>query len=232
MSMSEHGDSTEWTVVRKKRRRDADTAAKHMRRRKLRAVLAAGLVLGVGAANTLASWTSESHLGATITTADFLIGGSVQYNNSTSGSWTSAGLDDEPFTINNLTTGAMQIGGTSTHRFWVRIDPASAADVTGARLYLDRIETPSPNGDHISFVVYRNTSTSITGCGATGNLNGTLVARGDSLNGEVEQVADGIQIASRTATNTRVCIRFTGEDGLLPNDTVDMTLHFTATDPA
>lgn len=225
--MSGQSEPGEPTAIRKKRRGQT--------RRKLRALLAAGLVLGIGAANTLASWTHESHVGATITTADFLIGGAVQYSNTsgTSG-WTSAGLDAVPFNMNMFSNTALEIGGTAIGRFWVRVDPDSAADVTGARLYLDRIESSSPNADHIAFEVYRNATTSTTGCAAgTTNPSGTLVARGESLNGDVVHVIDdGIVIASRTATNTRVCITFRGQDGLLPNDTLDMTLYFTATGPA
>lgn len=46
-------------------------ARRFVRRQRVLAVLAAGLVLGAGAVHSLAYWTSGSHLAVTITTGDF-----------------------------------------------------------------------------------------------------------------------------------------------------------------
>lgn len=55
----------------------ADHPAKRLRRRRVRALLASGLVLGVGAAATLAAWNDSEYSRATFTAGTFGIQGST-----------------------------------------------------------------------------------------------------------------------------------------------------------
>lgn len=99
-------------------------AVRHETARRLsvraRALLAGGLVLGVGATATLAAWNDSEHLGGTVTAGHFTLEGS------TDGSSYSTSTADSPHAVSFSAADALVPGARSYAFFSVRTAAGSA----------------------------------------------------------------------------------------------------------
>ncbi|HWS49526.1 MAG TPA: SipW-dependent-type signal peptide-containing protein [Microbacterium sp.] len=111
--------------------------ARRLRSRRIRAVLASGLVFGVGAAMTLAAWNDSEHTNATFTAGRFGIVGAVD----------GVTFSEHPAapgaTLNFAVAPAAMVPGTTTYAlFSVRTTPSSVA----GNLQLSASATPGGTG--------------------------------------------------------------------------------------
>ncbi|GAB3666024.1 hypothetical protein GCM10027591_15100 [Zhihengliuella somnathii] len=139
-----------------------------------RALLAGGMVLGVGAAVTLAAWTDSEF-------AEGLF---------TSGSYNLEGSDDgETYADHATEAGALQLTfaglfdnlapeDTTYASYWLRLDAATGTDATVTPTAVVGTDIAGTNADAISYTI-----TQVTGgdCEA-GTATGMVVAEGTTLN--------------------------------------------------
>ncbi|MGN8026426.1 SipW-dependent-type signal peptide-containing protein [Microbacterium sp. 22242] len=142
-------------------------------RRKILAVLAGGLVLGVGAAITLAAWNDSEFATGTFTAGSFNLQGST--DGTTYGEHTTAPGAALTFSANfgNLTPGDSVYAS-----YWLQLDKTttSPATITPA---LDASSGTGTNAAAISYKVY--TVPSATACDANVSTAGTLILSGANL---------------------------------------------------
>jgi len=199
------------------------------KRRKIMAVLAGGLVLGVGAAITLAAWNDSEFATGTFTAGDFDLQGSTTSgtagfsNHDTAG--TAAGLS---FTLPAGLVTAMAPGETAYAPFWVRLAAGTTSDATLAAASI----TPGTGGNEANF----SHSVSVIGiadvCDA--NATGTVIASGANLStstpGTSAALTKGTQITD-DGTAIQLCFAVTSADQatLLPGTPATATWEFEAT---
>ena len=195
------------------------TETKRQRGRKVAAILAGGLVLGVGTMATLASWNDSEFASATFTTGKFNLQGSV---NGTTFSDNAAGPGaalafSTPF--NNLTPTDVVYAP-----FAVRL----AADTTNdATVTITATSTGSVNN-----LTYQLVKTNAIGCDAAAVAAGTpLVASsaGGAATGAVTfDLTKGSPVTSAGAT-AFLCFKVTAGAGLTQGQTGTGTWQFQAT---
>ncbi|MFJ5955966.1 SipW-dependent-type signal peptide-containing protein [Paenarthrobacter sp. NPDC092416] len=134
---------------------------------KIRAILAGGLVLGVGAALTLAAWNSSEFAQGTFTAGSFNLQGSINgttFTENPVGSPATLGFTTNP---ENLSP-----GDVVTAPFAVRLDGASTYDATVT------VSTEASTGS-LTGLTYELTQSDAFGCSEA--VTETLVASGQAL---------------------------------------------------
>lgn len=195
-------------------------------RRKMLAVLGGGLVLGVGAALTLASWNDSEFASGTFGAGSFNLEGST----------TSATAD---FTENTELVPAtlgftlpladdMAPEDVVYAPFWVRLD---AGTTTPANLAATGVTaSEDDNADYLSYTVYAIAPGAT--CNASAATGGTLLASGDDLADFTAggTVALTIGAAEEDAgTPVQLCFAVTAETGIEQGESGTATWQFTAT---
>ncbi|WP_156837288.1 hypothetical protein [Nesterenkonia alba] len=218
-----------------------------IRRQRIGAALAAGLVLGLGAASTLAEWSAHQFVGMSVQTGDFIMGGGIQVNASGSippndGWMTGTNAEDYVHMYAWDTSDLhrdMGPGDNAVIFGFVRIDPVSAGYVESANLHVDGLvgldggPVQGPNVENIAWEVYLRAANGNGGCSSLAQANnppatiGTLVAYGDSLD-EINHVDDTGWEVTRTGNNHRVCLRLMAGSDLVPNDELDIVVRVRA----
>lgn len=188
--------------------------------RRIRAVLAGGLVLGLGAAVTLAAWNDSEFARGTFTAGSFnLVGstdGTVFADHATTG--TAATL---PFTVNtsNLSPGAVTAAG-----FAVRL---TAATTTDAVVTVSSAETTGVVSN-LSYTIIDTGST----FGCTALTTGTALVPAATAVGTVPgsttfTLPKGVAAAEGAAKN--LCFQVTAGPSLAQGQTGTATWQFLAT---
>lgn len=150
----------------------APAASSTDRRRKVQAVLAGGVVLGIGTAVTLAAWNDSEFALGTFGSATFNLEGST---------------DGETFADNDTEEAAAVLefaadnvipGETLYAPFWVQLDDATTVDGTiEAADGISIVASDGANADFLSYAVYADPAS----CDADGATGGDLVASGEDL---------------------------------------------------
>lgn len=206
-------------------------------KQKLQALLAAGLVLGIGATHTLANWTHESSVGVTVTSGNFLVGGALQLAPNASDFVTST-TDDELHAKLIGSPAPVQAGDAVYVPLWLRIDPASSAAVTKASVTVEGVTGSGVNAAQLRWEVYESNRSTTYYCdgknfrvgSSTSSYSGVRRATGDSLRAEDQSSSRPVTLSSRSAV-PRLCFRIVAGDDLLPNEITDITIKL-RTDPA
>ncbi|GAA4486194.1 SipW-dependent-type signal peptide-containing protein [Microbacterium panaciterrae] len=195
-------------------------------RRKILAVLAGGLVLGVGAAITLAAWNDSEFATGTFTAGSFNLQGSTTSatagfsdHNVTKGDTAAALTFSAPFS--NLTPGDVVYAP-----FWVRLDSATTSNAT---LVASTGTATGANAVNISYSVYSIAAGAT--CDATATT-GTLVASGADLTtftaGSSVALTKGAT-AGTAGTAAQLCFIATAKSSLTQGGVATGTWSFTAT---
>jgi predicted ribosomally synthesized peptide with SipW-like signal peptide len=144
--------------------------------RKLRAILAGGLVLGVGAAITLAAWNDSEFATGTFTAGQFNLEGSTTSGASGFADHDTAGTAAVVFDVADH--GNVSPGDVLYEPFWVRL---AANTTSAATLNLAGI-SPGAGGNeaNLSYQIYRLAAIGST-CDVDGVAGGTLVGSGADL---------------------------------------------------
>lgn len=196
--------------------------------RKIGAVLAGGLVLGIGTAATLAAWNDSEFANGTFTAGAFNLEGSTDgtayTDHSTAGTAATLAFTLPAGLVSNMSPSSTVYAG-----FWVRLaaGTTSAATLTASGATADPAATS--NSDHLSYAIYQLAP------GATCNAasaTGTPVASGATLDAQTGATAIPLA-AGATATDpgtaVQLCFRVTADAALEPSLVTNATWSFTAT---
>ncbi|MCE4027769.1 MULTISPECIES: SipW-dependent-type signal peptide-containing protein [unclassified Microbacterium] len=195
-------------------------------RRKVLAVLAGGLVLGVGAAITLAAWNDSEFATGTFTAGSFNLEGSTTSatagftnHNVTKGDTAAALSFTAPFS--NLSPGDVVYAP-----FWVRLDSTTTNNAT---LVASTGTGTGANAANVSYSVYSIAPAAT--CDATATT-GTLVASGTDLTtftaGSSVALAKGATAGTAGAA-AQLCFVATAKSSLTQGGAATGTWSFTAT---
>ncbi|SCZ64714.1 SipW-cognate class signal peptide [Arthrobacter sp. UNCCL28] len=183
---------------------------------KVRAILAGGLVLGVGAAITLAAWNDSEFAQGTFTAGAFNLEGS------TDGTSFGENPVDDPATLGFTAAPAnLAPGDVVTAPFAVRLDDTTSNDATVT------VTTETSTGA-LTGLTYSLTQSAGFGCGEP--VTETLVAAGQALGTTPASVTFDLVQGSGTANGTAVnlCFRITADDGLVQSQSGTTTWEFAA----
>jgi predicted ribosomally synthesized peptide with SipW-like signal peptide len=206
------------------------TETKRQRGRKVAAILAGGLVLGVGTMATLASWNDSEFAKATFKAGTFNLEGAVdslQTNFSEHASAGAAGTLQFSAIYNNL-----QPGDTVYAPYALRLDKFTTYDGTVA------VTSDSMTGSS-SGISYTLFTTATPGCSSSSVPTGTIVPANTALNsvGAATQINLSKSTNVGTAAGTAVYLCFkvsaaTTGTVMTQGQTVAPTWNFTATSGA
>lgn len=198
--------------------------------RKVLAVLAGGLVLGVGVAVTLAAWNDSEFANGTFTAGSFNLEGSTDGT-----AYADHNVDDGDtaatlaFTLPAGVVGNMAPDDVVYAGFWVRL---AAGTTTGADLVADGTTADaaaSSNSDHLSYAIYQLAP------GATCNAAsavGTPIATGATLDAQTGVTTVALSegaTAATPGTAVQLCFAVTADAALEPSLVTNATWKFTAT---
>ncbi|WP_236557588.1 SipW-dependent-type signal peptide-containing protein [Arthrobacter sp. 9AX] len=184
---------------------------------KIRAILAGGLVLGIGAAVTLAAWNDSEFARGTFTAGDFNLEGSTDG---------AAFADhDDPATPATLgftvAPDNMAPGNVVVAPFAVRLDDASSVD---ARV---TVSTEGSTGA-LTGLTYSITQSTDFGCGEP--VTATPVAAGQELGTTPPNITFPLPAGAGANPGAAVnlCFRITADDNLVRDQTGTTTWEFAA----
>jgi predicted ribosomally synthesized peptide with SipW-like signal peptide len=207
--------------------------SKKENQRKVLAVLAGGLVLGVGVAVTLAAWNDSEFATGTFTAGSFNLQGSTagdvdanysDHNVDDGDTAATLAFDLPADLVDNLSPADVVYAG-----FWVRL---AAGTTTGADLVADGTTADpaaSSNSDNLSYAVYQLAP------GATCNAasaTGTPVATGATLDAQTGVTTIALTegaTATDAGTAVQLCFRVEAGAGLEQGLATTATWKFTAT---
>ncbi|GAA5147673.1 hypothetical protein GCM10025768_08220 [Microbacterium pseudoresistens] len=197
-------------------------------RRKVLAVLAGGLVLGVGAAVTLAAWNDSEFATGTFTAGAFNLEGATD---GAGGTYSDHNVDegDSAATLTFTTPLAGNLSPTDVvyAPFWVRLDDTTTSN---AALVAASATGTGDNAENISYAVYSIGAAAT--CDATAVTGGTLVASGTDLTdftaGSSVALAKGAAVGTAGAP-AQLCFVATAGADLVEGEAATATWKFTAT---
>lgn len=201
----------------------ATTSGPSTARRRVQAVLAGGLVLGVGAAVTLASWNDSEFAGGVFGSAAFNLEGSTDGETYTDHD-TAEAAAEMTFSADNMTPGE-----TVYAPFWVRLDADTTVD--GTVEAADGIGVTDSTGTNTANLSYEVTADPDS-CDAAGAATGTAVASGADLSTGVGSTSTIDLTAGDGAAGTPVqlCFAITADDEEFAQaDTTEVTWEVLAT---
>lgn len=198
--------------------------------KRVRAILAGGLVLGVGATVTLAAWNDSEFARGTFTAATFNLEGSTTSGTTGfsdhAGSGVAAGLS---FTVpfNNMSPASVVYAP-----FWVRLaaNTTSAANLGVATIASD--DTVGTNSTHLSYSIFNlagvtDTCDAATVASLTAIASGTTLASGPVTSTTVPLAIGSPVTAAGTAAN--LCFVVTAASSLGQSGVTTTTWQLTAT---
>ncbi|WP_420114999.1 SipW-dependent-type signal peptide-containing protein [Pseudactinotalea sp.] len=199
------------------------------RSRKIRALLAGGVVLGVGAAATLAAWNDSEFADGTFSAGVFNLQGST--TSATDGYAdhpTADGAAALSFTapVSNLSPGDVVYAP-----FWVRLAADTTSPATLDLVSIDSTDTTGGNSSQLSYAVYGIDADAACDASATG---GTLLGSAATLadNAAIAGATTELPIGDPTSDPgeaTQVCFVITAAAGLEQGGVTTATWQLTAT---
>ncbi|MCT9870566.1 SipW-dependent-type signal peptide-containing protein [Paenarthrobacter aurescens] len=193
-----------------------ETTQRHSKVPKVRAILAGGLVLGVGAAITLAAWNDSEFAQGTFTAGTFNLEGS------TDGTTFGENPVTAPATLGfTATPSNLSPGDVVTAPFAVRLDDATTNDATVT------VSTEASTGA-LTGLTYSLTQSTDFGCAEP--VDTTLVAAGQVLGTTPGSVTFALTQGAGTDPGAPVnlCFRITADDDLVQSQTGTTTWEFAA----
>jgi predicted ribosomally synthesized peptide with SipW-like signal peptide len=191
------------------------------RRRKVAAILAGGVVVGVGTMATLAAWTDTEYATGTFTGGYFDLRGSIDQT-----------------TFSDHTTA----GSSATLNFTAPVTQMSPGDVVYAPYALNLFKTstnagnvvvsaPSTTGT-VTNITYTLFTTATAGCSAASTPVVTVVPAGTALGSVATPTSFSVAKPANSSTDgaaTYLCFKVTAGSGLTQGQSGTATWLFTAT---
>ena len=196
------------------------------RSRKLRAVLAGGLVLGIGGAVTLAAWNDSEFASGLFSSGEFNLQGSI---------------DNADYTDHESADGAaalefsvpvdnMSPGDVVAAPFWVRLDETTTSPATLDLVSLTGTDTAGENTAELGYDVYALAADGTCDVDATG----TVVGSGETLVTDDDVAGETVPLAIGAAEGdpgeaTQLCFVVTASEDLAQGGETTAVWQFTAT---
>ncbi|MFS0854134.1 SipW-dependent-type signal peptide-containing protein [Microbacterium sp. 179-I 3D4 NHS] len=203
------------------------------RQRKVLAVLAGGVVLGVGAAVTLAAWSDSEFATGIFTSGTFNLQGSTAGD--VDASYTDHNVDDGDaaatlaFELPADLVGDLSPGDSVYSGFWVRLAPGTTSAATLVAEGTTADPAATSNSDQLSYAVYALAPDAT--CDAT-TATGTTVATGATLDAQTAVSPVALATGADAATAgpaVQLCFAVTAGADLEQGLTTTATWQFTAT---
>lgn len=186
-----------------------NTSTRWTRSHRIRALLAGGVVLGVGAAVTLAAWNDSEFAKGSFAAGSFNLEGSL--DNSTYAEHDTSGGAAVVFDSTTY-SGNISPGDVLYKPFWVRLDQATTSDATMVLTATAPAPTTGDNSPYLSYDIYE-------------------LAPGDTCNaataGSATAVWSGATLDARPATPATVSLT-KGTPGTTPGTAVQLCFKVTA----
>lgn len=193
------------------------------RRRKVQAVLAGGLVLGLGAVVTMANWNDSEFAEGLFGSASFNLEGSTD-GETYSDHDTAAAAAQLTFAADNMTPGQ-----TVYAPFWVRLDADTTIDGTvEAADGIGVVASSGENAAHLSYEVLADPDS----CNAAGADTGTSVAAGADLSEGIGSTSSFTLSSGDGTAGTPVLLCFevqASQEDFVQDDTTEVTWEVRAT---
>ena len=198
--------------------------------RRVLAVLAGGLVLGVGVAVTLAAWNDSEFATGTFTAGSFELEGSTDgttfADHDVDDGGTAATL---AFNLPAGLVGNMSPTDTVYAGFWVRLAAGTTSDADLVADGTTADPAATSNADHLGYAIYQLAPGAT--CDAASAV-GTPVATGATLDAQTGVTTVPLTAGATTAaagTAVQLCFAVTADAALEPGLVTDATWTFTAT---
>ncbi|UCR88879.1 SipW-dependent-type signal peptide-containing protein [Mycetocola spongiae] len=212
----------------------AQAAAPHTSRpRVVRAILAGGLVLGLGSALTLAAWNDSEFAGGLFSAGSFNLEGSTTDGaTGFSDHNTTAGNAAATLTFSLPVNGNLSPGSTVFAPLWLRL-AAGTTDAAELRTEaLTTVDTGGDNSTRLGYGVYALNSATAA-CDATGVAAGTRLAGAPTLATDtgIDSAAVALPQGADTHTAgaaTKLCIVVTAAPSLAQGGSTTATWQFSA----
>lgn len=208
------------------------TSPGRTRSRKVRAILAGGLVLGVGAAVTLAAWTDDEFVQGIFTAGQFDLEGSTTGADDDFASHPTAGAADQlEFTVD--LAGDLAPGDVVYAPYFVRLAAGTTNDATLDLVALTSTATTTPdNTGALSWeVVALGAGASCDAAGIDGGTSlgsAATLASNPAVAGGTTPLVNGDPTSEAGAT-VPLCFEVTATDALAQQGSVTATWQLTAT---
>jgi predicted ribosomally synthesized peptide with SipW-like signal peptide len=194
--------------------------------RKVKAILAGGLVLGIGAAVTLAAWNDSEFASGQFAAGTFNLQGSTTSGTAGFADHATAGAAAVVFDLASY--GNVAPDDVLYEPFWVRL---AANTTSGAELNLASV-TPGAgtNNGNFSYEIYRLAAVD-TACDAAGVAGVVLIGSGATLSSFVAEAPSTLAIGAPTTdagAALNLCFVVTAEDTLLQGGGAATTWEFEA----
>lgn len=197
--------------------------------RKVRSLLAGGVVLGLGTAATLAAWNDSEYATGTFTAGTFNLQGATD---SATGTYTDHASAGSAATLTfTAPVGNMSPNDVVYAPFWVRLAANTTSPATLDLVAIDSTDTTGTNSGQLSYSVYAIGATATCNAGATsGTLmgTGTTLADNASVAGGTTPLPVGSPVSS-PGTATQLCFIITAAPGLQQGGVTTATWQLTAT---
>ncbi|WP_148239292.1 SipW-dependent-type signal peptide-containing protein [Ruania zhangjianzhongii] len=196
------------------------------RSRKLRAVLAGGLVLGIGGAVTLAAWNDSEFASGLFSSGEFNLQGSI---------------DNAAYTDHESSDGAaalefsvpvdnMSPGDVVAAPFWVRLDATTTTPATLDLVSVTGTDTTGANTAELGYDVYALAD----GATCDETATGTVVGRGDTLVTNEDVAGETVPLSVGAAEGdpgvaAQLCFVVTASETLAQGGETTAVWQFTAT---
>ncbi|MCI2266836.1 SipW-dependent-type signal peptide-containing protein [Sediminivirga luteola] len=198
---------------------------KEARRRKRRALAAAGLILGIGGAITLATWNDEEFIGTQVDSAGFALDGEIEGSNEgADGTYTQNPASAPGQLQFDVAEDGLMPEESIAAPYWIRL---TAPTIDEADLVLDSIEASGGNLDQLSYEIYAGGT-----CSAS-NPSGQPLGSGSDLSPASLTAGTSPTLQPGTTVNdpgtpVALCVVLTagaasGEAGFQPGETTTIT---------
>ena len=198
------------------------------RSRKLRAILAGGLVLGIGGAVTLAAWNDSEFASGLFSSGEFNLQGST--TSATEGYTDHASEDGAAALDFSVPVDNLSPGDEVAAPFWVRLDATTTSPATLDLVALTGTDTTGANTAELAYDVYALAADATCDTTATG----TAVGSGDTLVSNPDVAGETVPLAVGAAEGdpgeaTQLCFVVTASDNLEQGGETTAVWQFTAT---
>lgn len=196
------------------------------RSRKLRAVLAGGIVLGIGAAVTLAAWNDSEFASGLFSSGEFNLQGSID-----NAAYTDHESSDGAAALEfSLPVDNLSPGDVVAAPFWVRLDATTTSPATLDLVSLTGTDTTGANTAELGYDVYALAADATCDSTATG----TAVGSGDTLASNPAVAGATVPLAAGAAEGdpgeaTQLCFVVTASENLEQGGETTAVWQFTAT---
>lgn len=196
--------------------------------RKVRALLAGGLVLGVGAAITLAAWNDSEYATGTFTSGTFEIEGTADVVSLPYVAHPSESPAVLEFTVPDLAAN-LTPGDVVYTPYWIRLTEDSTINGALSVASVTTLDVFGSNSSQMSYEVWELSLMDV--CDSTASVTGSLLASADSLSSGSPTISNDADLQKGSGSPgeaVQLCVAVTAGSGLQQGGETVSTWRFQA----